>query len=138
MVAALGVVQADGTWLTVGQLESWLEEMAAAGEVTLVDGTWTRCPRPSNWLSQSLFYDSKHKTHAYNTCLLATQFGDVLAVHGGWPGAVSEAEQLRFSVFAPALKAAGSKPVADRGFRPARADMGVVRCGKPPHTAARR
>jgi uncharacterized membrane protein YsdA (DUF1294 family) len=126
MISNLGVVQADGTWLTTEKLEGWLAEMADAGEIALVDGTWTRCPKPSNWLVQKPFYDSKHKIHAYNTQVLSTQCGDVLAVHGGWPGAVPEAEQLRHSVFTPAMLASGVVVVADRGYRPARADMGVL------------
>lgn len=132
MISALGVVQADGTWLTVEKLNGWLSEMVDTGEIALVDGTWTRCPKPSKWLAQKPFYDSKHKIHAYNTQVLATGFGDVLAVHGGWPGAVSEPEQLRYSVFADAVKTSGVTVVADRGFRAARADMGVL-CARGNH-----
>lgn len=126
MIAALGVVQADGTWLTSEELTNWLAEMAEAGELVCVDGTWTRCPKPSKWLAQKPFYDSKHKIHAYNTQVLATQHGDVLAVHGGWPGRVTEAEQLRYSDFAQALRDSGVRPVTDRGYRPAREDMRVL------------
>lgn len=127
LVADLGVCQADGTLLTPGLLLEWLAEMKAAGEVVLIDGTFTRCPRPGAcWSAQRPFYDSKHHAHTVNTQVLTTGTGDILGVHGGWPGAVPEPDQLRFSWFTPALLSSAVMVVGDRGFRGARKDVGVT------------
>lgn len=116
-LAAIGIAQADGTLLTSEALPGWLAEMRASGELALVDGTDTGCPRPSTWAAQKPFYDAKHHRHATNIQVLTTRHGDLLAVHGGWPGAVPEPEQLTHAWFAPALALSGVRVVADRGYR---------------------
>lgn len=134
MIAGLGIVQPDGTFLTAETLTGWLKEMAVAGEVVLADGCATRCPRPgSSWVGQKVFWDAKHDCHAYNTIVLTTGTGDLLAVHGGWPGAVTESEQLTHAWFAPALIAANVRVVTDRGFRPARKSKINLTCAAGNH-----
>lgn len=135
LIASLGIAQADGTLLRPdqpGALRAWLGEMATAGELALVDAVPTRGPRPGrSWAAQKPMYDPKHGYHAFNTQTLTTECGDLLAVHGGWPGAIHEVTQLRHSHFAAPLRESDVAVVTDAGYRPARRDFGVIaRAGK--------
>ena len=71
-------------------------------------------------------YDAKHRAHAVNTQTLTTTAGDLLAVHGGWPGSIPEPDQLRHSTFIDAVTTSKVTVVTDAGYRPARSDLGVV------------
>ena len=127
MIADLGICQADATMLTEDTLGSWCAEMKAHGEIALVDGTHTRCPKPGrSWAAQKPMYDAKHRVHAVNTQTMTTAAGDLLAVHGGWPGSVPEPDQLRHSTFAGAMTTSKVAVVTDAGYRPARGDLGVI------------
>lgn len=130
MIAEIGIAQADGGVIhpdDTAALRSWLGEMAEHGELALVDAVPTQAPRPGrSWAAQKPMYDSKHGHHAVNTQTLTTQAGDLLAVHGGWPGAIHEVTQLRHSHFAPALASSGVRVVTDAGYRAARTDFAVL------------
>ncbi|WP_158550749.1 transposase family protein [Geodermatophilus sp. TF02-6] len=127
MIAELGICQADGTLLREEDLQQWCAEMAEHGELVLLDGTATRCPRPgASWAAQKPMWDAKHRCHATNTETLTTEHGDLLAVHGGWPGSVPEADQARHSSFIGAVLASEVAIVTDAGFRSARADLHVI------------
>ena len=84
----MGILQPDGTLLTRDKLKDWVKEMKKKGEYVLIDGTYTLCPKPGKWAAQKLFYDPKHKACTTNVQSLTTATGDLLAVHGGWPGSV--------------------------------------------------
>ena len=101
--------------------------MKTRGELALVEGTHTRCPEPGrSWAAHKPMYDAKNHAHAVNTQTITTQAGDLLAVHGGWPGSIPEADQLRHSVFTPAITTSKVTVVTDAGYRPARSDLGVI------------
>jgi hypothetical protein len=42
--------------------------------------------RPRGWANQKLLYDAKRHTHTAQGMAVATIWGDLLWVDGGWPG----------------------------------------------------
>jgi len=107
----------DGAEMTDENLLKYLREMLETGELLLLDGTGTECPRPTKWLDQLMFYDYKHHMHDYQTIVLTSEFGEILAVHGGWPGKIPEWDAAWHSQFIEIVKEAYTKVVTDRGFR---------------------
>jgi hypothetical protein len=86
-MAALGFCQPDGTFITgPDDLRQWLAEMVCCGEAIVVDGLATRVQRPRGWANQKLLYDAKRHTHTAQGMAVATIWGDLLWVDGGWPG----------------------------------------------------
>jgi hypothetical protein len=117
-LAALGVCQPDGTFITsLDDLRVRLAEMAQAGEPVVVDGLATRVQRPAGWGNQKMLYDPKRHTHTAQGLAVATVHGDLLWCDGGWPGSCHEQELLELSGLTKLLDATGVVALLDRGFR---------------------
>ena len=100
-IAALGVCQPDGTFVTsLADLRQRLAEMAATGEAVCVDGLATRVQRPRSWTNQKVLYDAKRHTHTAQGLAVTTVDGDLLWCDGGWPGSCHEHELLELSGWA--------------------------------------
>jgi DDE superfamily endonuclease len=117
-LAALGYCQPDGTFITgLDDLRQWLVEMARSGEAVCVDGLATRVQRPRGWANQKVLYDAKRHTHTAQGLALATIWGDLLWVDGGWPGACHEHELLTLAGLDEVLDDVQVASLLDRGFR---------------------
>jgi hypothetical protein len=117
-LAALGFCQPDGSFITnLAQLRRWLAEMTAAGEAVLVDGLGTRVQRPRGWANQKVLYDAKRHTHTAQGLAVATIWGDLLWVDGGWPGSCHEQQLLTLAGLDDALDGVQVASLLDRGFR---------------------
>jgi hypothetical protein len=80
----LGFCQPDGSFLTsLGQLGTWLGEMAAAGEAVLLDGLATRVQRPRGWANQKVLDDAKRHVHTAQGLSVSTIWG----ICCGWTAA---------------------------------------------------
>jgi DDE superfamily endonuclease len=114
----LGFCQPDGSFITsLDELAARLAEMAAAGEAVCVDGLATRVQRPRGWANQKVLYDAKRHTHTAQGLSVATIWGDLLWLDGGWPGACHEHELLRLAGLERALDQVEVVSLLDRGFR---------------------
>jgi hypothetical protein len=117
-LAALGFCQPDGSFVTsLDQLGRWLAEMTASGEAVLLDGLATRVQRPRGWGNQKVLYDAKRHTHTAQGLALATIWGDLLWVDGGWPGSCHEHELLTLAGLDEVLDDVQVASLLDRGFR---------------------
>jgi hypothetical protein len=117
-LAALGFCQPDGSFVTsLDQLGRWLAEMTASGEAVLVDGLATRVQRPRGWGNQKVLDDAKRHTHTAQGLALATIWGDLLWVDGGWPGSCHEHELLTLAGLDEVLDDVQVASLLDRGFR---------------------
>ena len=117
-LAALGFCQPDGSFVTsLDQLGRWLAEMTASGEAVLVDGLATRVQRPRGWGNQKVLYDARRHTHTAQGLALATIWGDLLWVDGGWPGSCHEHELLTLAGLDEVLDDVQVASLLDRGFR---------------------
>jgi hypothetical protein len=117
-LAALGFCQPDGSFVTsLDQLGRWLAEMTASGEAVLLDGLATRVQRPRGWGNQKVLYDAKRHTHTAQGLALATLWGDLLWVDGGWPGSCHEHELLTLAGLDEVLDDVQVASLLDRGFR---------------------
>ena len=117
-LAALGFCQPDGSFVTsLDQLGRWLAEMTASGEAVLVDGLATRVQRPGGWGNQKVLYDARRHTHTAQGLALATIWGDLLWVDGGWPGSCHEHELLTLAGLDEVLDDVQVASLLDRGFR---------------------
>jgi hypothetical protein len=117
-LAALGFCQPDGSFVTsLDQLGRWLAEMTASGEAVLLDGLATRVQRPRGWGNQKVLYDAKRHTHIAQGLALATIWGDLLWVDGGWPGSCHEHELLTLAGLDEVLDDVQVASLLDRGFR---------------------
>jgi hypothetical protein len=97
-LGALGFCQPDGTFITtLDQLRGVLVEMAASGEVVVVDGLATRVQRPRGWANQKVLYDAKRHSHTAQGLVVATIWGDLLWLDGGWPGSCHEHELMKLA-----------------------------------------
>src|SRR6266511_1520932 len=114
----LGFCQPDGSFLTsLDQLGELLGEMAHAGEAVLLDGLAARVQRPRGWANQKVLYDAKRHTHTAQGLALATVWGDLLWVDGGWPGSCHEQELVTLAGLDGALDGVEVASLLDRGFR---------------------
>jgi hypothetical protein len=114
----LGFCQPDGTFVTtLDDLRQWLCEMAQAGKAVCLDGLATRVQRPCGWANQKVLYDPKRHTHTAQGLALATIWGDLFWVDGGWPGSCHEQELLRLAGLQGALDDVEVVSLLDRGFR---------------------
>jgi hypothetical protein len=117
-LATLGFCQPDGSFVTsLDQLGRWLAEMTASGEAVLLDGLATRVQRPRGWGNQKVLYDAKRHTHTAQGLALATIWGDLLWVDGGWPGSCHEHELLTLAGLDEVLDDVQVASLLDRGFR---------------------
>jgi hypothetical protein len=117
-IAALGVCQPDGTFVTsLADLRQRLAEMAATGEAVCVDGLATRVQRPRSWTNQKVLHDAKRHTHTAQGLAVTTVDGDLLWCDGGWPGSCHEHELLELSGVGEVLDATDVVTLVDRGFR---------------------
>ena len=117
-LAALGFFQPDGSFITsLDDLGRWLGEMARSGEAVVVDGLATRVQRPRGWANQKVLDDAKRHTHTAQGLSVATIWGDLLWLDGGWPGACHEHELLRLAGLERALDQVEVVSLLDRGFR---------------------
>jgi DDE superfamily endonuclease len=117
-LAALGFCQPDGSFVTsLDQLGRWLAEMTASGEAVLLDGLATRVQRPRGWANQKVLYDAKRHAHTAQGLALATIWGDLLWVDGGWPGSCHEHELLTLAGLDEVLDDVQVASLLDRGFR---------------------
>ena len=117
-LAALGFCQPDGSFVTsLDQLGRWLAEMTASGEAVLLDGLATRVQRPRGWGNQKVLYDARRHTHTAQGLALATIWGDLLWVDGGWPGSCHEHELLTLAGLDEVLDDVQVASLLDRGFR---------------------
>jgi hypothetical protein len=117
-LAAIGYCQPDGTFITtVDDLREWLAEMAAAGEAVCVDGLATRVQRPRGWANQKVLDDPKRHIHTAQGLSVATIWGDLLWLDGGWPGSCHEHELIELAGLGGALDVAEVPSLVDRGFR---------------------
>jgi hypothetical protein len=117
-LAALGFCQPDGSFVTsLDQLGRWLAEMTASDEAVLLDGLATRVQRPRGWGNQMVLYDAKRHTHTAQGLALATIWGDLLWVDGGWPGSCHEHELLTLAGLNEVLDDVQVASLLDRGFR---------------------
>ena len=117
-LAALGFCQPDGSFITTpAELGCWLAEMTASGEAVLVDGLATRVQRPREWGNQKVLYDAKRHAHTAQGVAVATIWGDLLWVDGGWPGSCHEQELLTLAGLDDALDEVQVASLLDRGFR---------------------
>src|SRR5919197_2599429 len=97
-LGALGCCQPDGSFVTsLDDPRRWLAEVAAAGEAVCVDGLATRVRRPGGWANQKVLYDAKRHTHTAQGLSVATIWGDLLWVDGGWPGSCHEHEAIELA-----------------------------------------
>ena len=117
-LAGLGFCRPDGTFITtLDELGQWLGEMAASGEAVVVDGLATRVQRPRGWANQKVLYDAKRHAHTAQGLSVATIWGDLLWVDGGWPGSCHEHELLALAGLEGALDDVEVASLLDRGFR---------------------
>jgi hypothetical protein len=117
-LAALGYCQPDGTFITtLDQLGGVLVEMAASGEAVVVDGLATRVQRPCGWANQKVLYDAKRHAHTAQGLSVATIWGDLLWVDGGWPGSCHEHELMKLAGLEGVLDEVEVASLLDRGFR---------------------
>ena len=117
-LGGLGFCQPDGTFVaTLDDLRAVLAEMAAAGEAVVVDGLATRVQRPRGWANQKVLYDAKRHAHTAQGLSVATIWGDLLWVDGGWPGSCHEHELLALAGLEGALDDVEVASLLDRGFR---------------------
>jgi DDE superfamily endonuclease len=117
-LATLGFCQPDGSFVTsLDQLGRWLAEMTASGEAVLLDGLATRVQRPRGWGNQKVLDDAKRHTHTAQGLALATIWGDLLWVDGGWPGSCHEHELLTLAGLDEVLDDVQVASLLDRGFR---------------------
>jgi hypothetical protein len=117
-IAALGICQPDGTFVTsLADLRQRLAEMAATGEAACLDGLATRVQRPRSWANQKVLYDAKRHTHTAQGLAVTTVDGDLLWCDGGWPGSCHEHELLEVSGVRAVLDATDVVTLVDRGFR---------------------
>jgi hypothetical protein len=91
--------------------------MTASGEAVLLDGLATRVQRPRGWGNQKVLYDAKRHTHTAQGLALATIWGDLLWVDGGWPGSCHEHELLTLAGLDEVLDDVQVASLLDRGFR---------------------
>lgn len=114
----LGFCQPDGSFVTsLDDLRGVLVEMAAAGEAVCVDGLATRVQRPRGWANQKVLYDPKRHTHTAQGLSVATIWGDLLWLDGGWPGSCHEHELMKLAGLEGALEEVEVASLLDRGFR---------------------
>jgi hypothetical protein len=134
-MAASGFCQPDGTFITgPDDLRQWLAEMACCGEAIVVDGLATRVQRPRGWANQKMLYDAKRHTHTAQGMAVATIWGDLLWVDGGWPGSCHEHELIELAGLAGVLDGAAVACLLDRGFRGLAKTRALARAGRgPPH-----
>lgn len=125
MLAGVGLAQPDGTMLHPQDLQEWLAEMAAAGEVVLLDGTVTQVPSAPRASTRRLLWNFKHARYGYQSLVVVSATGDFLALHSGWPGSIHELNCLDNCAFLPALVGSKVLVLADRGFRGAPARTGA-------------
>jgi hypothetical protein len=117
-LGALGFCQPDGTFVTtLDDLRELLAEMASSGEAVCVDGLATRGQRPAGWGNQKVLYDAKRHTHTAQGLAVATIWGDLLWVDGGWPGSCHEHELIKLAALDQALDNLEVASLLDRGFR---------------------
>ena len=117
-LGGLGFCQPDGTFVaTLDDLRAVLAEMAAAGEAVVVDGLATRVQRPRGCANQKVLYDAKRHAHTAQGLSVATIWGDLLWVDGGWPGSCHEHELLALAGLEGALDDVEVASLLDRGFR---------------------
>jgi hypothetical protein len=117
-LGALGFCQPDGSFIaSLAELRCWLAEMARAGEAVLLDGLGTRVQRPRGWGHQKVLYDAKRHAHTAQGLALATIWGDLLWVDGGWPGSCHEQELTTLAGLDQALDDVQVASLLDRGFR---------------------
>jgi hypothetical protein len=117
-LAALGYCQPDGSFITsLEELRGWLSEMTAAGEAVVVDGLATRVQRPTGWANQKVLYDAKRHAHTAQGLAVATIWGDLLWVDGGWPGSCHEQELMKLAGLEGVLDDVEVASLLDRGFR---------------------
>jgi hypothetical protein len=117
-LATLGYCQPDGSFITsLEKLRGWLAEMAAAGEAVCVDGLATRVQRPTGWANQKVVSDAKRHAHTAQGLAVATIWGDLLWVDGGWPGGCHEHELLALAGLEGVLDGVEVASLLDRGFR---------------------
>ena len=114
----LGFCQPDGSFITsLAELGKRLGEMARCGEAVCVDGLATRVQRPRGWVNQKVLYDAKRHTHTAQGLSVATIWGDLLWLDGGWPGSCHEQELLALAGLDGALDEVDVVSLLDRGFR---------------------
>jgi hypothetical protein len=117
-LAALGFCQPDGNFITtLEDLREVLAEMTGAGEAVVVDGLATRVQRPRGWANQKVLYDAKRHAHTAQGLAVATIWGDLLWVDGGWPGSCHEHELLKLAGLEGVLDDVEVASLLDRGFR---------------------
>jgi hypothetical protein len=117
-LAALGFCQPDGSFITsLDDLRQWLAEMAASGEAVCVDELATRVQRPRGWANQKVLYDAGRHAHTAQGLSVATIWGDLLWVDGGWPGSCHEHELIELAGLQGVLDEVEVASLLDRGFR---------------------
>jgi hypothetical protein len=117
-LAGLGYCQPDGSFVaTLDDLRQLLVEMARCGEAVVVDGLATRVQRPRGWANQKVLYDAKRHAHTAQGLAVATIWGDLLWVDGGWPGSCHEHELLAPAGLDQVLDDVAVASLLDRGFR---------------------
>jgi hypothetical protein len=128
----LGFCQPDGTFITtLDQLRGVLVEMAASGEAVVVDGLATRVQRPRGWANQKVLYDAKRHSHTAQGLAVATIWGDLLWLDGGWPGSCHEHELMKLAGLEAVLGGVEVASLLDRGSAawPKAASTGMRRSG---------
>jgi DDE superfamily endonuclease len=114
----LGFCQPDGSFITtLDDLREALAEMAASGEAVCVDGLATRVQRPRGWANQKVLYDPKRHSHTAQGLSVATIWGDLLWLDGGWPGSCHEHELVDLAGLGGVLDEVEAVSLLDRGFR---------------------
>jgi hypothetical protein len=105
--------------------------MALSGEAVCVDGLATRVQRPCGWANQKVLYDTKRRAHTAQGLSVATIWGELLWLDGGWPGSCHEHELIRLAGLQGLLDKVGVVSLLDRGSAgwPRAASIGMRRSG---------
>jgi hypothetical protein len=94
-----------------------LVEMTRSGEAVMVDGLAARVQRPRGWANQKVLYDAKRHAHTAQGLSVATIWGDLLWLDGGWPGSCHEHELIDLAGLGGVLDDVEVASLRDRGFR---------------------
>jgi hypothetical protein len=96
-----------------------------------VDGLATRVQRPCGWANQKVLYDTKRRAHTAQGLSVATIWGELLWLDGGWPGSCHEHELIRLAGLQGLLDKVGVVSLLDRGSAgwPRAASIGTRRSG---------
>jgi len=130
-----GFCQPDRTFITTLDDPAPLAwELAAAGEAVCVDGLATRAQRPAAGPTRRYCTTPTPPPHRQGLAV-ATIWGDLLWVDGGWPGSCHEHELLELGGLGGMLDEVEVASLLDRGSAgwPRHTSTGIPRSGIAPH-----